>query len=101
RHGGPPATGPRHQPALLRQRRGPRRSRGLQGQAQAGLLAVPPQTVSAARIWLMAARVRTLPAAVAPVLVGTSLAIHDDHFDGFAFACALLGAAFIQVGTNL
>src|SRR3954471_16984880 len=49
----------------------------------------------------MAARVRTLPAAVAPVLVGTALAIHDDHFDGFAFACALLGAVFIQVGTNL
>jgi 1,4-dihydroxy-2-naphthoate octaprenyltransferase len=49
----------------------------------------------------MAARVRTLPAAVAPVLVGSSLAIHDDHFDGLAFACALLGALFIQVGTNL
>src|SRR3954464_859749 len=49
----------------------------------------------------MAARVRTLPAAVAPVLVGTSLAIQDGHFDGFAFAAALLGAVFIQVGTNL
>jgi 1,4-dihydroxy-2-naphthoate octaprenyltransferase len=57
--------------------------------------------VSAARIWIMAARLRTLPAAVAPVLVGTSLAIRDDHFDGFAFAFALLGALFIQVGTNL
>jgi len=53
------------------------------------------------RIWIMAARVRTLPAAVAPVLVGTSLAIHDGHMDGVAFACALLGALFIQVGTNL
>jgi 1,4-dihydroxy-2-naphthoate octaprenyltransferase len=31
--------------------------------------------VSAARIWIMAARVRTLPAAIAPVLVGTSLAL--------------------------
>ena len=49
----------------------------------------------------MAARVRTLPAAVAPVLVGSSLAIHDGEFDGLAFACALLGALFIQVGTNL
>src|SRR5213083_2391699 len=49
----------------------------------------------------MAARVRTLPAAVAPVLVGTALAIQQGHFDGFAFACALLGALFIQVGTNL
>src|SRR5947199_8543020 len=49
----------------------------------------------------MAARVRTLPAAIAPVLVGSSLAIHDGSFDGIAFACALLGALFIQVGTNL
>ena len=53
------------------------------------------------RIWIMAARVRTLPAAVAPVLVGTSLAIRDGQFDGFAFVFALLGALFIQVGTNL
>jgi 1,4-dihydroxy-2-naphthoate octaprenyltransferase len=49
----------------------------------------------------MAARLRTLPAAVAPVLVGTALAIHDGHFDVFAFFAALLGALFIQVGTNL
>jgi 1,4-dihydroxy-2-naphthoate octaprenyltransferase len=57
--------------------------------------------VKSLRIWVMAARVRTLPAAVAPVLVGTALAIQDDEFDGLAFACALLGALFIQVGTNL
>jgi len=53
------------------------------------------------RIWLMAARPRTLPAAVAPVLVGTSLALGDGTFDPFAFLAALLGALFIQVGTNL
>src|SRR5664279_6362832 len=53
------------------------------------------------KIWLMAARPRTLPAAVAPVLVGTSFAIQQGAFDGLAFACALLGALFIQVGTNL
>ena len=34
---------------------------------------------SAARIWLMAARPRTLPAAVAPVLVGTALAATERH----------------------
>ncbi len=49
----------------------------------------------------MAARVRTLPAAIAPVLVGTSLALGAGTFEGFAFAAALLGAVFIQVGTNL
>jgi 1,4-dihydroxy-2-naphthoate octaprenyltransferase len=49
----------------------------------------------------MAARPRTLPAAVAPVLVGTALAIRDDEFRPLAFVCALLGALLIQVGTNL
>jgi 1,4-dihydroxy-2-naphthoate octaprenyltransferase len=55
----------------------------------------------AVRIWLMAARVRTLPAAVAPVLVGTSLAVQQGVFRPGAFVAALLGALFIQVGTNL
>jgi 1,4-dihydroxy-2-naphthoate octaprenyltransferase len=49
----------------------------------------------------MAARLRTLPAAIAPVLVGTSLALGADHFHALAFVAALLGAIFIQVGTNL
>ncbi len=49
----------------------------------------------------MAARLRTLPAAIAPVLVGTSLALGDGTFHPLAFAAALLGAIFIQVGTNL
>ena len=49
----------------------------------------------------MAARPRTLPAAVAPVLVGTSLAIHYGTFHPLAFIAALLGAMLIQVGTNL
>jgi 1,4-dihydroxy-2-naphthoate octaprenyltransferase len=56
---------------------------------------------SAVRIWVMAARVRTLPAAIAPVLVGTSLALGAGHFEALAFVAALLGAVFIQVGTNL
>jgi 1,4-dihydroxy-2-naphthoate octaprenyltransferase len=55
----------------------------------------------ALRIWLMAARVRTLPAAVAPVLVGTSLAVQRGVFRPGAFVAALLGALLIQVGTNL
>src|SRR2546423_4585458 len=53
------------------------------------------------RIWLMAARPRTLPAAVAPVLVGTALAAADDVFHALTFAATLIGAIFIQVGTNL
>jgi 1,4-dihydroxy-2-naphthoate octaprenyltransferase len=57
--------------------------------------------LATARIWIMAARLRTLPAAIAPVLVGTSLALGAGHFDALAFVAALLGAMFIQVGTNL
>jgi 1,4-dihydroxy-2-naphthoate octaprenyltransferase len=53
------------------------------------------------RIWVMAARLRTLPAAIAPVLVGTSLAGTEGRFRVGAFIAALLGAIFIQVGTNL
>jgi 1,4-dihydroxy-2-naphthoate octaprenyltransferase len=57
--------------------------------------------MSGVRIWLMAARLRTLPAAIAPVLVGTALAgfQHVDH--PLRLLAALLGAIFIQVGTNL
>jgi 1,4-dihydroxy-2-naphthoate polyprenyltransferase len=53
------------------------------------------------RIWLMAARPRTLPAAVAPVLVGTALAATEGTFHVLRFVAAMLGALFIQVGTNL
>jgi 1,4-dihydroxy-2-naphthoate octaprenyltransferase len=55
------------------------------------------------RIWLMAARPRTLPAAIAPVLVGTAAAV---EWAGKlprvgAFVAALIGSIFIQIGTNL
>ncbi|MDQ3934348.1 MAG: 1,4-dihydroxy-2-naphthoate polyprenyltransferase [Actinomycetota bacterium] len=57
--------------------------------------------MSALRLWLVAARPRTLPAAIAPVLVGTALAGSEDEFQPLRFACALIGSVFIQVGTNL
>jgi 1,4-dihydroxy-2-naphthoate octaprenyltransferase len=54
------------------------------------------------RIWLMAARPRTLPAAIAPVLVGTAAAVEAvDDLRWGAFAAALIGSIFIQIGTNL
>src|SRR5687767_15847443 len=50
----------------------------------------------------MAARPRTLPAAVAPVLVGTAAAVEaSDDFRLGAFIGALIGSVFIQIGTNL
>lgn len=51
--------------------------------------------------WLLAARPKTLAAAVTPVLVGTALArsaAAPTHWLSFVFA--LLGAVFIQIGTN-
>lgn len=53
------------------------------------------------RLWLVAARPRTLPAAVAPVLVGTALAGTEDVFKPLRFVAALVGSIFIQIGTNL
>ena len=55
------------------------------------------------RIWLMAARPRTLPAAIAPVLVGTAAAAqwYGSLPRWGAFIAALVGSIFIQIGTNL
>jgi len=55
------------------------------------------------RIWVMAARPRTLPAAIAPVLVGTAAAVEAaGHLPRVgAFIAALIGSIFIQIGTNL
>jgi 1,4-dihydroxy-2-naphthoate polyprenyltransferase len=61
----------------------------------------PATAPSGVRIWLMAARIRTLPASVAPVLVGTALAGFGHVFHPLRFVAALVGAMFIQVGTNL
>ena len=63
--------------------------------------AAPARAPSGVRIWLMAARIRTLPASVAPVLVGTALAGFGHVFHPLRFVAALAGAMFIQVGTNL
>ena len=60
-----------------------------------------PVTPSPARLWWLAARPATLPAAMAPVLVGTAAA----HAEGaplrvLPFVGALVGALLIQVATN-
>ena len=51
----------------------------------------------------MAARPRTLPAAIAPVLVGTAAAVEwvGELPRVGAFLAALAGSIFIQIGTNL
>jgi 1,4-dihydroxy-2-naphthoate polyprenyltransferase len=50
------------------------------------------------KAWILAARPKTLSASVVPVVVGTTLA-RSIHWPTFVYA--LLGAIFIQIGTNL
>lgn len=53
------------------------------------------------RAWLLAARVPTLSAAVAPVLVGTAAAASESGtLDGLVFAATLAASLLIQIGTN-
>lgn len=57
-------------------------------------------TESRLQIWFGAMRPRTLPAAVAPVLVGAALAWHDRRFQPAAAALCLGFSLLVQVGTN-
>jgi len=63
-------------------------------------LSRPLVTPSFAEIWIGAARPRTLPAAIAPVIVGSALAYRDGVFDGRAAGLCLLFSLLIQIGTN-
>jgi len=51
-------------------------------------------------VWLMAARPRTLSAAVSPVLVGTAIAHRAGALRPLPALLALLASLFIQIGTN-
>jgi len=57
--------------------------------------------VSPGRAWLMASRPKTLPAAIAPVLVGSAYAYSMGGFRWGAALAAFLVAIWIQIGTNL
>jgi len=51
-------------------------------------------------VWVLAARPRTLPVAVAPVLVGTAVAYAGGTARALPALAALLGALLLQVGAN-
>ncbi|MBI3602593.1 MAG: 1,4-dihydroxy-2-naphthoate polyprenyltransferase [Candidatus Omnitrophica bacterium] len=51
--------------------------------------------------WVLAIRPKTLPAAIAPVLIGSAMAFGDGAFHAPSALCALVAALFIQIGTNL
>ena len=68
---------------------------------------MPQRGPSGWRLWWLGARPRTLPAAIAPVVVGTAGSVGDGGSgDGIGsviwwrFACALAVAVFVQVATN-
>ncbi len=53
------------------------------------------------RLWLMAIRPKTLPAAVGPVAVGSAVAFRDGFFAFVPALCCLFGAILLQIGVNL
>ena len=52
------------------------------------------------QIWFEATRPKTLPAALCPVMVGSSMAYHDGLFNWIPSVICLSFALLIQIGTN-
>ena len=50
--------------------------------------------------WLIAIRIKTLPAAISPVILGTALAFHDGNSNSFILFMTLLAVVLIQIGAN-
>ena len=53
------------------------------------------------QLWVLATRPKTLPAAVAPILVGTAMAFADGFFSILAALACLVGATLLQIAVNL
>nr|HRC63311.1 1,4-dihydroxy-2-naphthoate polyprenyltransferase [Dehalococcoidia bacterium] len=60
-----------------------------------------PANPSALRTWILAIRPPTLTAAVAPVIVGSAVAVREHAFSAGPALAALIGALAIQAGANL
>ena len=65
------------------------------------MTAAAPAASPSLRTWLLAARPKTLTAAVVPVVVGTGLAMGEGMAVLWPALAALAGAMLIQIGTNL
>ena len=63
-------------------------------------MSAPAIAPGSARAWLLASRPATLSAAVVPVAVGSAVAQALHGFALWPALAALLGAMWIQVGTN-
>ncbi len=55
---------------------------------------------SKAKIWMLAARPKTLPAGIVPVCVGGVIAYSHGGFQFLPWLAALFGSIMIQIGTN-
>ena len=53
------------------------------------------------KYWILASRPKTLPAAIAPVMLGVALAFHDGISHWNTGLITLIAAMLIQIGTNL
>jgi len=53
------------------------------------------------KIWLLASRPKTLPAAAAPIIVGSALTYADGSFRPLIALICLLTALLLQIGSNL
>lgn len=56
--------------------------------------------IPALQPWVLAARPKTLPAAISPILIGIGISVYLGHFHIGAAIAALMCAVFIQIGTN-
>lgn len=52
-------------------------------------------------IWLHAIRPRIMPAAIAPIVVGTAVAVHEGAFIWWVALLALCTSILLQIGSNL
>ena len=55
---------------------------------------------SSIHVWILAARPKTLWASIAPVIMGTAMAVADGRFHLPSALAAFFGAILIQIGTN-
>ncbi len=59
------------------------------------------KNISTFYLWWLAVRPKTLPAAAAPVAVGTAVAVSDSQFALFPALAAFAGALLLQIAVNL
>ncbi|MFN8660594.1 MAG: 1,4-dihydroxy-2-naphthoate polyprenyltransferase [Thermomicrobiales bacterium] len=62
--------------------------------------AVSPPVGSTFNAWMLAARPKTLPAALSPVIVGSAVGLAEGHFDLLVAIAAIAVALLLQIGAN-